>query len=324
MKILVTGGSGFIGTNYIELLLQDGKTEFINLDSKPPRNPAHNKFWRKCDILDTARLEKIIKDFKPTHVVHLAAKTGLDEKLLSDFAANIDAVENLVCILKETPSVEHAIFTSSLLVCKMGYVPKRDDEYKPTTLYGQSKVRGEQIVRQAKDLPYAWTIIRPISVWGPYAEEPYRNFFQSVARNWYFHIGSGHYKRSMGYVENMAVQIHELLLAQGEKVNRKIFYLGDSPPIDLYEFANEAQSVLGAKKIRYLPLWLVKLMAKIGDILKAMGWKKFSLTSFRLNNIRTEYVFDLNPIMDITGPLPYDFKAGIKRTIDCMRKLGEI
>lgn len=324
MRILVTGGSGFIGTNYIELLLQDGKTEFINLDSKPPRNAAHKKFWRECDILAVSRLEKIIKDFKPTQVVHLAAKTGLDEKLLSDFAANIDGVESLVQILKGVPSLERAIFTSSLLVCKMGYVPKDDSEYKPTTLYGQSKVCGEQIVRAAKDLPYAWTIIRPISVWGPYAEEPYRNFFQSVSRNWYFHIGSGHYKRSMGYVENMVYQIQQLLLAAVEKIDRKVFYLGDSPPIDLYEFANEVQAVLRTGKIRHLPLGVVKLAAKGGDIVKAMGWKKFPLTSFRLNNIRTEYVFDLRPIMDIAGPLPYDFKTGISRTVEFMRAAGEI
>lgn len=324
MRILVTGGSGFIGTNYIELLLRDGTVEFVNLDSKLPRNLAHKKFWRECDILDASRLEKIIKDFKPTHVVHLAAKTGLDEKLLSNFAANIDGVESLVQILKGVPSLERAIFTSSLLVCKMGYVPKDDSEYKPTTLYGQSKVRGEQIVRSTKDLSYAWTIIRPISVWGPYAQEPYRNFFQSVSRNWYFHIGSGHYKRSMGYVENMAYQIQQLLLAPVEKVDRKVFYLGDSPPIDLYEFANEIQLVLEARKISHLPLWAVKLVAKNGDIFKAAGWKNFPLTSFRLNNIRTEYVFDLSQIIGIAGPLPYDFKTGIRRTVQYMRQAGEI
>jgi nucleoside-diphosphate-sugar epimerase len=324
MRIIVTGGSGFIGTNYIEFLLQDGNNEFINVDLKPPRNMAHKEFWRECDILDTVRLEKIMKDFKPTHVVHLAAKTGLDEKELSEFAANIDGVEGLIRILRETPSVERVIFTSSLLVCKMGYVPKDDTEYKPTTLYGQSKVCGEKIVREAKYLPYSWTIIRPISVWGPYAEEPYRDFFQSVAHNRYFHIGSGHYKRSMGYVENMVYQIHRLLLIPVENINRKVFYLGDSPPIDLYEFANEAQRVLGVKKIKHLPLWLVKFMAKIGDILKSLGWKKFPLTSFRLNNICTEYVFNLKPIIDITGSLPYDYKTGIRRTIEYMCKTGEI
>jgi nucleoside-diphosphate-sugar epimerase len=134
MRILITGGSGFIGTNYIELLLKTGQMEFINLDIRPPRNAAHRDFWKECDLPDASRLKKIITDFSPTHVVHLAAKTGLDEKKLSDFTANMEGVENMLLALKKTPSIERVIFTSSLLVCKMGYVPKHDTDYQPTTL----------------------------------------------------------------------------------------------------------------------------------------------------------------------------------------------
>ncbi len=46
MRILITGGSGFIGTNYIELLLKSGEAELINIDIKPPRNAAHKGFFR--------------------------------------------------------------------------------------------------------------------------------------------------------------------------------------------------------------------------------------------------------------------------------------
>ena len=66
MRILVTGGSGFIGTNYVEFLLRDGKAEFINLDSKSPCNIAHRKFWNECDILDsTSKLTLFILRRKP-------------------------------------------------------------------------------------------------------------------------------------------------------------------------------------------------------------------------------------------------------------------
>ncbi len=50
MRILVTGGSGFIGTNYIELLLKTGQAELLNLDNRPPRNVAHKSFWQECDF----------------------------------------------------------------------------------------------------------------------------------------------------------------------------------------------------------------------------------------------------------------------------------
>jgi nucleoside-diphosphate-sugar epimerase len=281
-------------------------------------------FWQKCDLLDASRLKKIITDFSPTHVVHLAAKTGLDESRLEAFAANTEGVKNLLLALGNVPSVERVIFTSSLLVCRMGYVPEHDMDYHPTTLYGQSKVRGEQIVRAAENLPYAWTIIRPISIWGPWCNEPYKNFFKAIARGWYFHIGSGHYRRSLGYVENTVHQIHQLLLAPVEKVDRKTVYIADDQPADLYNFAIEIQKKLGARKIHHLPLGMAKLAAKVGSILKAIGWHHVPLTNFRLNNICTEYIFDLQPIMEVSAPLPYDLKAGVERTIQWLRETGEI
>jgi len=324
MKILVTGGSGFIGTNYIELLLKNNRTEFLNLDNRSPRNIAHTKFWRECDILDAPRMERIVREFAPTHVVHLAAKTGLDEKKLSDFAANMEGVENLLQALAQISSVEQVIFTSSLLVCKMGYVPTHDTDYQPTTLYGQSKVEGERIVRAHNELSYAWTIVRPISIWGPWFDEPYKNFFKAIAQGWYFHIGSGHYRRSLGYVENIAHEINQLLVAPREKIDRKTFYLADDQPADLYDMANVIRQAAGARTIRHVPLWAAKTAARCGDLLKAAGWHTVPLTSFRLNNILTEYVFDMRPIMEISGTLPYDLQAGIEQTVEWLRENGEI
>jgi nucleoside-diphosphate-sugar epimerase len=322
-RILVTGGSGFIGTNYIEFLLKNKQTEFVNLDIKPPQNSAHKNFWQKCDLLDASNLKKKIKDFAPTHVVHLAAKCGLEPRL-SAYAANMEGIENLLDALKEVSSVERVIFTSSMLVCRVGYIPKHDTDYQPSTLYGQSKVVGEKIVRSQNDLPYAWTIIRPISIWGPWFEDPFKMFFKAIAQGWYFHLGSGHYRRSLGYVENTVYQIHRLLLAPLEKVNRKTFYLADDSPVDLHDFANEIQKALGTRKIRHIPLWAAKLAAKVGDVLKILGWRRVPLTSFRFNNILTEYVYDLRPIMEISGPLPFDLKTEIGRTIQWMRKVGEL
>jgi nucleoside-diphosphate-sugar epimerase len=324
MRILVTGGSGFIGTNYIELQLRIGNAEFINLDNRPPRNPAHKSFWQGCDILDASRIETKIRDFSPTHVVHLAAKCGLDETELDAYAANMEGAENLLFALKEMPSVERVIFTSSLLVCRVDHVPKHDADYQPSTLYGRSKARMEEIIRAEKTLPFVWTIVRPISIWGPWCEGSYREFFKTIAQGRYFHIGHGHYRKSLGYVENTVHQIHKLLLAPVEKVDRKTIYLADEPPADLYDFANKVQSVLGVKRLRHIPLGMTKLAAKVGDIFKATGWHSVPITSFRLNNILTEYVFDLQPIMEISAPLPYDFQTAVERTVGWMRSKCEI
>jgi nucleoside-diphosphate-sugar epimerase len=317
MRLLVTGGSGFIGTNYMDYALSKGIEALINIDLKPPFKKEHNKYWHQCDIMDYKKLRKIILDFLPTHVVHLAAKTGAHSITdINEFQPNIKGVRNLIDVLKEVESVERVIFTSTLLVCKMGYIPKHDTDYAPTTAYGMSKVEGEKIVRNANDINFVWTIIRPISVWGPWMIEPYISFFKAIKGGWYFHIGDGHYRRSMGYVENIAHQIHCILLAPEDKVNKKTFYVGDPEPIDLYEFAEKIRAKLNAPKIRHIPIWLITIAAKAGDILKFLGWKNVPMSSFRLNNIRTEYIFDLSPIMSISSPLPYDMDTAIERTVE--------
>jgi GlcNAc-P-P-Und epimerase len=318
MRVLLTGGSGFIGTNYIDHLLEICKAEFVNLDIQPPRNKSHQRFWKECNLLNASRLTQEIKDFSPTHVVHLAAKCGVNEKRVSDFATNMEGTENLLRVLRAVPTVERVIFTSSLLVCRVGYVPKHDTDYQPSTLYGESKVRMEQIVRAQKDLPFAWTMIRPTSIWGPWCDEPYRSFFKAIAQEWYFHIGSGHYRRSIGYVGNTVYQIHQLLLAPIEKVNRRTMYLADGV-VDLYDFSCEVQRTLNVKRIRNVPLSLIKLAAIGGDILSRMGWHNVSMTNFRLNNILTEYIYDFEPIMEVASPLPYDQKTGVEQTIQWMR-----
>jgi len=324
MKVLVTGGSGFIGTNMLNLLIKEGYTDILNLDIKEPKEIAHNKYWHKCDILDVENLKKEIQEFKPGLVVHLAAKTGLTRANIACYAENTTGVRNMIEALKATPSVQRAIFTSTLLVCEMGYIPKHDTDYKPSTLYGESKMIGEKIVREQKDLEFSWTIIRPISIWGPWGEEPYINFFRSIKRGWYFHIGSGHYKRSLGYVENAVYSIYKLLSAPKEKVSGKTFYIADYMPADLYDMALEIKNQLKAHRIFHLPLIPVKIIARIGDILKKRGWENIPLQSFRLKNILTEYVFDMGHLREIVGDQPFTLKEGVSRTIKWLNQARKL
>jgi len=322
MKILVTGGSGFIGTNYIDSLLKIMNYSILNIDINKPKKIDHEKYWRECNILDYGRLAAIIKDFKPDYVVHLAAQTGVNRlNDIHSFDTNIQGVKNLINALNEVNSTKRVIFTSSLLVCKMGYMPKSDTDYMPSTAYGVSKVEGEEIVRGWEDLPFSWTIIRPIAVWGPWMGEPYFNFFKSVMQGWYFHIGNGHYHRSMGYVENIAHEMHSILCAPSTKVHQKTYYLGDPIPTDLYKFAEEIRAQTGSRRIMHIPLSMAKMAAGIGDLFKAIGWVSVPLSSFRLNNITTEYTFDLSPIISIAGEVPFGYKEGISRTLEWMKSV---
>lgn len=48
-RILITGGSGFIGTNLIEKLRKEGKYELLSLDIAQPKISAHNDVWKQVD-----------------------------------------------------------------------------------------------------------------------------------------------------------------------------------------------------------------------------------------------------------------------------------
>ena len=166
-KILVTGGSGFIGTNAVELFLAAGN-EVLNIDIKKPQNANHIKNFKKVDILDISSLRRIVSEFAPAYVVHLAARTDLRGKTLDDYEINTIGVRNMLNVISQQLSVQRFIFASTKLVCKNGYYPKFDEDYCPNTVYGQSKVAGEEIVRTASTLSCDWCIVRPSSIWGPW------------------------------------------------------------------------------------------------------------------------------------------------------------
>lgn len=322
MKVIITGGSGFIGTNLVERF-QDKGWEVLNLDIAEPRNLKHSKYWSKVDLLDRDHIIDTFSSFKPDVVLHMGARTDLSENRdISGYAANINGVANVIEGVRQAGSVERTIFASSRLVCEIGYVPCSEEDYKPSTLYGESKVRGEKLVRNYGEDFGTWIIVRPTSIWGPWFDTPYREFFTSIARGIYVHPGQRNPRKSFGYVGNTVYQIEKILEAPAEKVDRRTLWLCDYPPIHLKEWANQIQRALGANRIRTVPLPLLRFAAAVGNVVTAMGWRGFPLTQFRLNNIVTEMVYDTSELEDIVGPLPFSTKQGIAVTADWLRTSG--
>ncbi|WP_199182062.1 NAD(P)-dependent oxidoreductase [Siphonobacter sp. BAB-5405] len=146
-KILVTGGSGFIGTNLIDALLNQN-LPVLNLDVAPPKKESHRTCWLPVDIRDYESLHQTITEFSPTLVIHLAARTDLRSNRLKDYSANTDGVENLLTVLDTLPELRRVIFASSMYVCQPGYQPQHGDDYAPHTVYGESKVLTEKIIKE--------------------------------------------------------------------------------------------------------------------------------------------------------------------------------
>ena len=176
-KILITGGSGFIGTNLINAILD--KYIIMNLDIQRPKIQDHYCFWENVDINNYEELEKKIIDFNPDYIIHLAARCDLNGNHIDDYKTNIVGVQNLLNVSQKVMNLKKIIVTSSMLVCRPGYYPKNVTDYYPSTIYGESKVLTEKSVWET-DLDCDVAIVRPTSIWGPWFEEPYFNFFKMI------------------------------------------------------------------------------------------------------------------------------------------------
>jgi len=323
-RSLVTGGSGFIGTNLVQHLIAQGHT-VQSLDTAEPRNPAHRGLWVKGDLLDREGLEGALQRFRPDHVHHLGARTDLEGASIADYAANTAGVANLIAAIESVGTVERVIFASSRLVCKIGYQPQSDIDCCPTTAYGRSKVEGERIVRaQCAKAGFTWVILRPTSIWGPWFDVPYKTFFLSVARGRYVHPAGQRIEKSFGYVGNTVRQLLRVAEVDPGRVNAKTFYLADYPPIDVAEFAASIQRASGARTVRHLPLAVLRAMAKVGDVLKSFGVAAPPITTFRLDNLLTPMVHDLRTLEELCGPLPAGLDAGVEETVKWLRSTGQI
>jgi len=319
--VLVTGSAGFIGRHLVRHLTSIGyQVHGMDLYTTGWKHAAFVE--HVADLLDRDAIRSLMSNAQPDAVIHLAARTDLDEtRDLSGYAANMEGVSNLADAVASTASVKRTICTSSQLVCRMGYQPTHDQDYLPTTLYGESKVETERRWRAADGGGRPWCFVRPTTIWGPGMNPHYLTFFRLVRDGRYFHVAGGPTPKSYGYVGNTVLQYHSLLEAPDERVQRRVFYLGDAPPISLEQWTDAFRRALDAPRIRTMPRSVAWTLARIGDVIQAIGGSRFPFTTFRLRNVTTPSIADLEPTVAVCGPASVPLETGVADTARWLRRL---
>jgi nucleoside-diphosphate-sugar epimerase len=319
MKILLTGASGFIGTNAIEHYLASGD-EVRNVDAAPPLNPAQTPHWRQADILDAAAIRAAFADFGPEAVVHLAARSDCveDTTVEAGYRVNTDGMRHVLDAIKATPSIRRVLIASSQFVCGPGYAPQHDEDFHPVTVYGQSKVITEQLTRAA-DLSCVWTIARPTNIWGPWHQRYQREFWRVLARGWYAHPAGAPVIRCYGYVGNLVRQMRQLLDLPAEFVDRQVFYLGDRPG-DILRWVNAFSVALRGRRVRTIPRPALAAAGLVGDVIGALAGHPFYINTSRFLSMTTDYLVNMDRTFLLLGEPPIALDQGVAETVAWLRR----
>jgi len=319
MRILLTGGSGFIGTNAVNAFAGTGHA-LLDLSQTVPLDPHNRQYWRPADVLDAPALKAAFAEFRPEWVIHMAARTDCVENTTVEtgYRTNTEGTANVLEAIKASDSVRRAIITSSQFVCGPGYQPRHDEDFHPVTVYGQSKVITEQLTRRA-GLKCCWTIVRPTNIWGPWHPRYPQEFWRILKRGLYFHPGGRPVVRCYGYVGNIVWQMNRILEMPDTDVQGRVFYLGDAPA-DIRGWVNAFSLALTHRRVREIPRPLLRLLGVTGDAVSLVTRRPFYITSSRYRSMTSDYIVNMEPTFQVLGQGPFSIEAGVRTTVDWLNK----
>jgi nucleoside-diphosphate-sugar epimerase len=308
--LLVTGGSGFIGTQLVDQAAKRG-LEVVNLDIRPPIYRSHDAFWRNVDLNDAAAVVALVQAVKPRAIFNLAAHAVLEASSQA-FAVNYDGPRHLIEGARKLDDPPLIVHVSTQLVTKPGTQTVSSRDLAPYSPYGESKAMAEQVFFGLAD-DTRWTILRPTNVWGPYHPTFAKAILKYIRSGWYMHPGNENSMRSYGYVENVAYQMLRAAEVEPDAVQGKLFYVGDDP-MSAAVWADAFGVALRGRPVRRVPMTLLRGMAALGDLSGKIGGPS-PFNSARLERLSTDYAVPMEPTFDVLGRGPVPFEDGVEKTV---------
>lgn len=296
-KMIVTGLSGFVGSNLEKLLGDDYQIEPLSVRFNP-----NQKFIFECDVF-----------------IHLAGKAH-DLKKVSQpqdyYDANFELTKQLFdAFLRSDAQVFVFMSTVKAVVDEVKGILSEDEIPNPKTHYGIAKQQAEQyILSQSLPEEKRVYILRPCMIHGPGNKGNLNLLYQLVGRGLPWPLGAFENKRSFLSIENLCFVIKELL--ENELIPSGVYQVADDDALSTNELIQLLGKSLNKKsRILYLSKIVISSIAKLGDYLY------LPLNSERLQKLTENYVVSNKKIVKIIGKkLPVSAEEGLMTTFKSFKK----
>ncbi len=297
MKILVTGGAGFIGSHIVEYLVQRGDNVTIldNLNTGKIENLSkvkNNINFVNGDIRDYKLLESLVND--SDGVFHEAALASVQQSFkMQDeyFDVNVYGTENILKLAKEY-GFKVVYASSSSVYGNPNHIPiKENDDRNPANPYAQTKLEDELLAEKYSETGVRVIGLRYFNVFGRRQSKEYAGviklFLEKIQQNEDPKInGDGLQTRDFVYIKDV---VKANILAMDSNVKHAFLNVGTGSSISIMDLANVVIDASGLSLKPYhgpeLPGDIKTTQADIGLIKKLLGWEPETRLEDWLNEV---------------------------------------
>jgi len=317
MKILITGGNGFIGNKLVSKLKKDTEHEIWVMSS---RIEDADKKVVKADLLDRSRLNDIINGYDV--VYHLAA-TGDETLPINElYKINVDGTWNVFDACLEN-SVKKVIYTSSVgIYGALEKLPGSEESpLNAVSPYERSKKEIEYYIPKYRERGLSIINIRPVIVYGP--GSPMWNKIISGVEGGKIAVGNGTNKWPLVYISDI-VQALVLALDNKNVINENII-VADNKAYRYKEIVREIQNNLGIKKVvnPYIPVSLLYILSFVNLTANKLLGVPYKVTKDKIKRFVRNREYSISKARRLLDYSPaYDLEKGMKITVDSYRSAG--
>ncbi|HOK40909.1 MAG TPA: NAD(P)-dependent oxidoreductase [bacterium] len=298
-KILLTGGTGFIGKNLILDLLKNNYLVYcltrrrINLQNdfilkKIPNEKLNNLIFIQSDLTEENSLSKKIPD-DVNVILHFAGITKAinpDDYTKGNFIGTKNLIDEL--LRKQNTKLRFIYCSSQAAAGPANNIEGITEENKPTpvSLYGKAKLEAEKYLLSKKEF-FNWTIIRPSAVFGR-GDEDFKNIYKLVKLGFNIKFDETENYFNLIYVQDL-VNITTKLITE-EKSYNKILFVNDGMIYSNSSFALTLARYFN-KKIRTIkiPFTIISFLANMNELLCKIKQRPHIFNTDKVKELKHRY-----------------------------------